>query len=130
MPSPLLCCPRHAGAVLSAFFAGYGATQVLGGQLSDKYGGSAVLAAGLFVWSAATALTPLAASAGTLPLLAARAALGMGQGVAFPAIHALLAKMVPPAVRSGAIGIIMACAHCGTALGFGTSPAIIQALGW
>jgi ACS family sodium-dependent inorganic phosphate cotransporter len=33
-------------------------------------------------------------------------------------------------VRSGAIGIIMACAHCGTALGFGASPAIIDAMGW
>eukprot|EP00879_Flechtneria_rotunda_P001670 GHRR01001830.1.p1 GENE.GHRR01001830.1~~GHRR01001830.1.p1 ORF type:complete len:736 (+),score=278.53 GHRR01001830.1:328-2535(+) len=121
---------QFCGAVLSAFFAGYGATQVWGGQLSDKYGGSAILAAGLAVWSLATALTPLAASAGTIPLLAARTLLGMAQGVAFPAMHALLAKQVPNKVRSGAIGIIMACAHCGTALGFGASPAIIDAMGW
>jgi cyanate permease len=37
---------------------------------------------------------------------------------------------VPSKVRSGAIGIIMALAHCGTAIGFGASPAIIQGLGW
>jgi hypothetical protein len=34
-----------------------GATQALGGQWSDKYGGSAVLAGGLALWSVATALT-------------------------------------------------------------------------
>ncbi|KAF6262942.1 major facilitator superfamily domain-containing protein [Scenedesmus sp. NREL 46B-D3] len=121
---------QFCGAVLSAFFAGYGATQVLGGQWSDKYGGSAVLAGGLVLWSVATALTPFAAAWGTMPLLAARTLLGMGQGVAFPAMHALLAKHVPHKVRSGAIGIIMACAHCGTALGFGASPAIIDGMGW
>ncbi|KAF6261531.1 major facilitator superfamily domain-containing protein [Scenedesmus sp. NREL 46B-D3] len=121
---------QFCGAVLSAFFAGYGATQVLGGQWSDKYGGSAVLAGGLVLWSVATALTPFAAAWGTMPLLAARTLLGMGQGVAFPAMHALLVKHVPHKVRSGAIGIIMACAHCGTALGFGASPAIIDGMGW
>lgn len=85
---------QFCSIVMSAFFAGYGATQVLGGQLSDKYGGSAVLAAGLMVWSLATVLTPLAASWGTWQLLTARAVLGMAQGIAFPAIHALLAKKV------------------------------------
>jgi sugar phosphate permease len=79
---------QFCGAVLSAFFAGYGATQVLGGQWSDKYGGSAVLAGGLALWSAATALTPLAAAWGTGPLLAARTLLGMGQ-VTQAALHGL-----------------------------------------
>lgn len=92
---------QFCGAVLSAFFAGYGATQVLGGQWSDRYGGSAVLAGGLALWSLATALTPMAAAAGAIPLLAARTLLGMGQGVAFPAVHALLAKHVPQKVGAG-----------------------------
>jgi ACS family sodium-dependent inorganic phosphate cotransporter len=68
--------------------------RVWGGQLSDKYGGSAVLAAGLAVWSLATVLTPLSAALGTWQLLTARVVLGMAQGIAFPAIHALLAKKV------------------------------------
>jgi sugar phosphate permease len=148
---------QFCGAVLSAFFAGYGATQVLGGQWSDKYGGSAVLAGGLALWSAATALTPLAASWGTVPLLAARTLLGMGQvgclplisctcplvsacyccsglvriskcvidlakltcilmlsallqGVAFPAMHALLAKHVPHKVCQ--LELLLELAHC------------------
>jgi len=85
---------QFCSIVMSAFFAGYGATQVWGGQLSDRYGGSAVLAAGLAIWSLATVLTPIAASLGTWQLLTARAVLGMAQGIAFPAIHALLAKKV------------------------------------
>lgn len=68
--------------------------RVWGGQLSDKYGGSAVLAAGLTVWSLATVLTPLSAALGTWQLLTVRVVLGMAQGIAFPAIHALLAKKV------------------------------------
>lgn len=85
---------QFCSIVMSAFFAGYGATQVWGGQLSDQYGGSAVLAAGLAGWSLATVLTPLCAAMGTWQLLTARVVLGMAQGIAFPAIHALLAKKV------------------------------------
>jgi len=36
----------YQGVVLSTFFVGYALTQVLGGQLADKYGGKAVLGAG------------------------------------------------------------------------------------
>jgi MFS family permease len=160
----------------------YGLTQIWGGRLSDRYGGSAVLAAGLLAWSAAAAATPIAAAHSLEALLACRAALGASQGVAFPAIHALLARGVPPERRSGAIGArrggegrvgggcepscapwlgmcsargraaatnrlwqywpppdalarraiaplpgaIMALAHCGTALAFGLSPALIE----
>lgn len=46
------------------------------------------------VWSLFTFLTPAAAAAGTLPLLAARVMLGVGEGVAFPAIHSLIGERV------------------------------------
>lgn len=120
----------YCGTVLSAFFAGYAATQILGGRLADKYGGKAVLGAGLAVWSLCTVLTPIAAAHSTASLLATRIVLGMAQGVAFPALHALLARTVPKTHRSGAIGLIMASAHCGTALAFGLSPVLIHVLGW
>jgi hypothetical protein len=42
----------------------------------------------------------------------------------------LCCLQVPNKVRSGAIGIIMALAHCGTAIGFGASPGLIESLGW
>lgn len=69
--------------------------QVLGGQLADKYGGKRVLASGVALWSLFTLLTPQAAAMGTAPLLAARVLLGVGEGIAFPAIHSMIARNVP-----------------------------------
>lgn len=121
-PSPAALRPRLPHALPRS--------QVLGGQLSDRYGGSVVLAAGVFGWSLCAMLTPLAAGAGGAALLAARAGVGMAQGVAFPAIHSLLAKGVPPSARSGAIGAVMALAHGGTAAASFLSPALIHHGGW
>lgn len=88
-----------------------------GGQLSDKYGGSAVLAGGLFAWSAAAMLTPWAAGHSAGALLAARAWLGMGQGVAFPAIHVRAPPLfLPVAVALGAFTLWGRSQLCGQAL--------------
>ncbi len=43
-------------------------------------------------WSVATAITPLAAEAGLPVLMAARALMGIGEGVAMPAMNQLLSK--------------------------------------
>ncbi|KAF8063765.1 PHT4 [Scenedesmus sp. PABB004] len=118
------------GVVLSAFFAGYAATQVLGGSLADRYGGKLVLTAGVFLWSVFTVATPAAAAAGTPALLAARVLLGVGEGVAFPSIHSIIARNVPPSKRSTAVGVVTAASYAGTALAFGISPLLISRLGW
>ncbi len=82
------------------------------------------------MWSLATLFTPTAAHHSPAALLAVRMLMGLGQGVAFPAIHAAIASGVPAARRSGAIGAVMAAAFAGSALAFGASPAIIAAAGW
>jgi hypothetical protein len=53
-----------------------------------------VLTTGVFLWSLFTVLTPGAAAAGTVPLLAARVLLGVGEGVAFPSIHSMIGKQL------------------------------------
>lgn len=116
--------------VLSSFFAGYALTQVVGGGLADKYGGKLVLAGGVALWSAFTAITPGAAAAGTTALLVTRVLLGVGEGVAFPAIHSLIPRHVPLPWQSTVVGVVTAAAYAGTALAFGLSPAIISNLGW
>lgn len=61
------------GLIQSAFLWGYTATQLLGGSLADRYGGRAVIAAGVAWFSLASlllpaALSPAVAAAGlTLP---------------------------------------------------------------
>lgn len=67
-------------------------SQVLGGIWADKYGGKAVLGFGVLWWSLATALTPLAAQAGLPCLLASRALMGVGEGVAMPAMNNILSR--------------------------------------
>jgi ACS family sodium-dependent inorganic phosphate cotransporter len=51
-----------------------------------------VLTAGVALWSLFTVVTPAAAAAGTPQLLAARVLLGVGEGVAFPAIHSIIGE--------------------------------------
>ena len=118
------------GWVLSSFFFGYAFTQVLGGQLADRYGGKFVLAAGVASWSLFTALTPEAAAAGVVPLIATRILLGVGEGVAFPSIHSLISQNVPYSYQSTAVGIATAASYAGTALAFGASPYISGQVGW
>eukprot|EP01052_Picozoa_sp_SAG31_P004968 SAG31_NODE_212_length_20157_cov_9.648868_13_plen_535_part_00 len=85
------------GWVLSAFFAGYTCTQAIGGHLSDRHGGKLVLLLGVVLWSVMTALTPPAAFLGGHsigPLLIARCFLGLGEGIAFPAMMSLIRREV------------------------------------
>ena len=129
--------PAVVGLVQSAFLWGYTATQLLGGALADKHGGRAVLAAGIAAFSVAQAITPLAlspavATAGfALPaLLAARAAVGAGEGVALPSMSALVAAHVPSKARATALGASFAGFHCGNLLGLALSPLLLAAVGW
>ncbi|GIL53865.1 hypothetical protein Vafri_9379 [Volvox africanus] len=89
-----------------------------------------VLAAGVALWSLFTYATPAAAAAGTLPLLLSRVMLGVGEGVAFPSIHSLIARNVPVQNQTTAVGIVTAASYAGTALAFGISPLIISNFGW
>lgn len=118
------------GLILSAFFYGYGATQIVGGGWADRAGGKATLTAGVVAWSAATAVTPVAAAMGVPALVVARIALGAGEGVAFPAIHALIAKHVPVNKRSTAVAAVTAASYAGAAFAFAVTPPIVSDLGW
>ena len=53
-----------------------------------------MLGFGVVWWSVATVLTPLAAGLGLPALLLARACMGVGEGVAMPAMNNLLSRRV------------------------------------
>jgi len=57
-------------------------------------------------WSAFTLLTPPAALLSLPILLAARVGLGLGEGVAYPAIFSLYARWVPERERSRAVALL------------------------
>jgi len=118
------------GLVQSSFFWGYLVTQVAGGVWADRFGGKLVLGAGVVWWSIATALTPAAASAGLVPLCAARALMGIGEGVAMPAMNNLLSKWVPAKERSRSLSLVYSGMFCGSIIGLSASPQMIVAAGW
>jgi len=120
------------GAVLSAFFYGYGATQIVGGSFADAYGGKWVLLVGCVVWSCATLATPAAADVGTgvAALVGARVILGAGEGVAFPAVHAVISRHVPVERQSTAVAVVTAASYAGAAVAFAATPPIVSAFGW
>ncbi len=118
------------GIVLSAFFWGYLWPQLLGGWMADRFGGHRVLAFGVAVWSLATLLTPPAAAFSLAALLAARVALGLGEGVNFPAIHSLTARWTLPTERARVIALNFSGMYVGTVLALTAAPTIILHLGW
>lgn len=120
----------YKGTVLSVFFLGYAGTQLLGGSLADRFGGKRVLAAGLLAWSACTFFTPAAAMMGAPALITTRIAMGLGEGVAFPAVHSLISVAVPAGFQSTAVAIVTAASYAGAALAAGVSPYIISVWSW
>jgi sugar phosphate permease len=77
------------GLVQSSFLWGYTLTPFIGGIAADKYGGKNVLLVGITVWSVATVLTPLAATASLPALLLCRAVMGLGEGTCVFPNHVL-----------------------------------------
>lgn len=118
------------GVIQSAFFWGYVLTQIPGGYLADKYGGKQVLAAGVVVWSTMTILTPLAASTNIGVLLLARALLGVGEGVAMPAMNNMISKWVPETERSRSLSLTYSGMYLGSVVGLLLCPAFIVSFGW
>ncbi|KAG1674590.1 hypothetical protein FOA52_001839 [Chlamydomonas sp. UWO 241] len=129
--------PSFQGVVQSAFLWGYMATQLLGGTLADKYGGKWVMAGGIFWFSIASCLLPLAATPQvaalglTVPLvLAARCMVGLGEGVALPTMSHLVARFVPKESKSRALGLCFSGFHGGNLLGLLLSPYLLLTYGW
>jgi ACS family sodium-dependent inorganic phosphate cotransporter len=118
------------GLVLSSFFVGYLITQVLGGWLAGKLGGKAVLGFGVLWWSLFTVLTPMSALASFPVLIAARIAMGLGEGVAFPATYNLLGRWVPLRERSRAAAFNLSAIPLGTLFAVTATPFIAVHFGW
>lgn len=118
------------GLVQSSFFWGYLLTQIAGGIWADRLGGKQVLSFGVAWWSIATALTPVAAKLGLPALLVARACMGVGEGVAMPAINNLLSRWVPVKERSRSLALVYSGMFIGSILGLVISPHMIYYISW
>ncbi|KAK3820178.1 MAG: major facilitator superfamily domain-containing protein [Benniella sp.] len=119
------------GLILASFFFGYILTPILGGALADRYGGKHVLGFAGLMWSVFTLLTPLASSMGLVWIVLARIALGLGEGFAYPSVHAMIGTWIPPAERSKAVATVTGFAYMGTVVALPTSSAlVVSSWGW
>ncbi|CAN0824888.1 Ascorbate transporter, chloroplastic [Linum grandiflorum] len=118
------------GLIQSSFFWGYLMTQIVGGIWADKIGGKLVLGFGVVWWSIATILTPIAAKVGLPFLLMMRAFMGIGEGVAMPAMNNILSKWSPVSERSRALALVYSGMYMGSVTGLALSPILIQKFGW
>jgi MFS family permease len=100
--------------ILGSFFYGYIATQVLGGYIATRFGGKHVFGFGILGTSVLTILTPFAARAGVSSLIVVRILEGFGEGVTFPAFHAILSRWVPSHEKTKMSTFAYAGAYIGT----------------
>jgi ACS family sodium-dependent inorganic phosphate cotransporter len=118
------------GWVLSSFFMGYLLTQLVGGWWAALIGGRALLGFGVLWWSLFTILTPLAASFSLGALIAARIGMGLGEGVAFPAIYQLFGRWIPLHERARAAALNGSGIPLGTVAATVLTPWLVVGFGW
>jgi len=105
------------GVILAAFFYGYITTQILGGVLAQRFGGKRLLLFGIGWTAVLTILTPVFTIYGDFPaLVATRVLEGIGEGVTYPSMHAMLSTWAPPLERSKMVTSVYAGAQIGTVL--------------
>lgn len=102
------------GIILGSFFYGYVLTQVPGGRLAERFGGKHIYGYGILMTTLFTLLTPLAAKISVPALVIVRIFTGLGEGVTFPSMHAMLSKWIPPLERSRFAAYVYAGANFGT----------------
>lgn len=106
--------PGQYGIISSAFSIGYMLFALLSGPLVDRYGSRHVLIVGMFIWAAATALTPFAG--GFIGLILLRILLGAGEAPCFPAATRLASRWLPAHERGKALALIGGVAVSGSLL--------------
>jgi EmrB/QacA subfamily drug resistance transporter len=99
-----------------------------GAALGDRYGRRRLLAVGLTIFTAASAMAAAAPDIGTL--IAARAVQGLGGAIVMPLTLTLLASVVPHHRRGVAFGIWGAMAGLGVALGPVIGGGVTQYASW
>lgn len=104
------------GLILGSFFYGYIVTQLPGGYLAGKFGSKWLFGGGVLCTSVLTLLTPIAARANYKLLIALRIIEGFGEGVTFPAMHAMWGRWAPPVERSFLISMTYAGSQFGTVI--------------
>ncbi len=116
------------GLLNSAFFWSYALLQIPAGWIVDRFGVKWTYAAGFLLWSLTSAATAWVGTFQTLFLL--RILLGVGESVVTPAAMRWIRFNFDERRRGTAIGILMAAAKVGPALGAYLAGQLLTNFGW
>ncbi|EGC34040.1 hypothetical protein DICPUDRAFT_153831 [Dictyostelium purpureum] len=117
------------GILLSSFFMGYVATQLLAQFFNERFGGKRTLLVGLTLSIASTLLIPVAAkSKGAV--VAIRIFTGLTQGITFPTLNWLISRWFPSSQRSSSAASIWSGVYIGTIFIDFVAPIILDYLSW
>ncbi|KFB44190.1 AGAP008942-PA-like protein [Anopheles sinensis] len=126
-----------SGTVLSSFFWGYTLTQVLGGYLSDKFGGQKVILLAAIGWSLITFWMPniitsssLFASYSIPFIVTIRIINGACQGVHFPSMISITSQNLSASERASFFSILTSGSALGTLLTGILGSFILDYFGW
>jgi len=97
-------------------------------RLADRSNRRDIVAAGLVLWSAMTALSGLAAN--VWQLLAARSGVGVGEAAGVPPSQSMIADMFEPAARPRAMGVFATGTYIGIFAGYFVGGWVSQYYGW
>ncbi|XP_068081841.1 vesicular glutamate transporter 1-like [Anabrus simplex] len=117
------------GQVLGAFFWTYWMGQLPGGILAQKYGTKKVFGFSNLFMCLATFLIPWCSKMNVLALIALRMLQGLVGGLAWPSLHDMTAKWIPPNERSKFVTAYMG-SSVGAALTYPLCGLIIYYCGW
>src|SRR5207237_8543982 len=116
------------GLLANAFLVAYFVTSPVFGVLGDRVARPRLMAAGVGVWSVATAAAGITRN--FVQLLMARAGVGVGEAAYATISPALLSDYFPRAERGRAFAIFYVAIPVGSAAGFLVGGALERAFGW
>src|ERR1700744_2176204 len=117
-----------SGILLSAFFWAYTLLQTPAGWVVDRFGLKWPYAAGMLVWSAASAATAFVGSLHGLIVL--RMVLGLGEAIVIPASMRYIRESFAERERGLPMGILMSGAKYGPAIGAPIATYLVLGFGW
>jgi EmrB/QacA subfamily drug resistance transporter len=114
--------------IVNAYVLAYAVLLLTGSVLGDRFGRKRMFIAGILMFTAASAGSALAPTAGTL--IAARALQGVGAAIVTPLTLTLIADAFPPDRRGIALGVWSGISGTAVALGPLVGGAMIQIANW
>jgi EmrB/QacA subfamily drug resistance transporter len=113
--------------IISGYALAFGLMLIPAGRVGDRYGQKWIFIVGLTIFTVSSLACGLAQTSNQL--VAARVVQGLGGGIFYTSINALIQLMFPPQVRGKAFGILAAVIGFATALGPLVGGVIIELAG-